>query len=610
MKIKATGSIIVMSEEELIGLAEGWCACDPCPHTRKVVQGWLDGMKEGDEKAFEKAKKELAPQHRIKFGTAGLRAEMGAGYSKMNDLVVLQTALGIAAYLERTVSGAKEKGVVLGYDHRSRSELELSSSNFALISAAVFLSRGFKVEMFSELVCTPLVPFAVEKYGCAAGIMITASHNPKQDNGYKVYWGNGCQIIPPHDKGIAACILENLTPVSIDASEAAVRTHPMCHDPLEDVVDDYMTTIADKLCNFPERKSQVKVAYTAMHGVGGTYFQKAFKAFRLDPPTLVKEQFQPDPTFPTVEYPNPEEGDGALELAYRTAESAGCELVLANDPDADRLAVAERRADGSWRSFSGNEIGALLGTWMLHVRRRRFPSSPRKIAIVAATVSSKMLRAVADKEGFHFEETLTGFKWIGNRSAELRAEGYDVIFGFEQAIGFCLGDVLCDKDGISAAAVFAEMAAYLKLVEKRTSEQMQEYLRKTNGYFDPNEGYVFMREPSLVDMVFARLRNDGKYWFQSMGYKIAHIRDLKSPGYDSASDDGRPTLPMGSSEMITYTFSNGYVLTLRPSGTEPKLKYYAEGQCAELEGLKENVAEFVKMVVKQDMLAPLLQMME
>ena len=587
--------------ERIIRVAEEWLAIDPCKQTREEVAGWVEKIRGGDEEALRHAKSRLCK--RVGFGTAGLRAEMGAGYACMNDLVVIQTAQGLAAYLEVQLgaSEVRQRGIVVGYDHRQRGEI--SSRSFAMVTAAVFLAKGIKVELFSELVCTPLVPFTVDRLGCAAGIMITASHNPKNDNGYKVYWGNGCQIIPPHDKGIAESILRHLKPAPLEATEAAVRGNDLCHDPFHQMVDDYIETVGAKLCHHENANasSRVRVTYTAMHGVGTPFVKRVFAKFGLSAPALVEEQVEPNPSFPTVEYPNPEEGDGALALAYQTAEASASRLILANDPDADRLAVAERRVDGTWKVFSGNEIGVLLGYWML-LKDREKNGSGGKVAMVGATVSSKMLRAIGEKEGFLYEETLTGFKWIGNRSAQLREEGYRVVFAFEQAIGFCLGDVVKDKDGVSAAAVFAEMAGQLPC----SCEEQLQMLKRVYGYFEPNEHYVIVKEAELIDAVFERLRNQGRYWLACRGYKIAHVRDLRSPGYDSSSPNGMPTLPVSSSNMLTYTFENGFVLTLRPSGTEPKLKYYAEGRGNDPSTLKKEVQKFVDEVVLSEMLKPVL----
>lgn len=327
-------------------------------------------------------------------------------------------------------------------------------------AAAVCVHKGIKVYLYPTIVCTPLVPFCVKYKGCAAGMMVTASHNPKADNGYKMYGANGAQLCEPHDVAIAELILENLEPWTDYAkASCAVRSSPLCIDNLEEMKAAYFKEMAETLCyhRADNGKSDLKIVYTAMHGVGTPFTTKAFEMFGHKELIMVPEQNSPDPSFPTVAYPNPEEGKGALELSFQAAKKAGAPLVLANDPDADRLAVAELQQDGQWRMFSGNEIGMLLAHWLFS-KAKEGGASVDKLAVVASTVSSKMTRALAQKEGMRFEETLTGFKWICNKKADLQAEGYKVVLAFEESIGFCCGDLVNDKDGVCAAAVFAEMA--------------------------------------------------------------------------------------------------------------------------------------------------------
>ena len=335
--------------------AREWLQWDPNPNTRQYIQELVDGKEITEiESRFSK---------RLEFGTAGLRGPMGAGTCFMNDLVILQTTQGLCDYLIQEVGEkAKEMGVVVGYDHRQSESLV--SRQFAEYIAAVFISREIPVFLFSKYVPTPFVPYCVDLKQCAAGIMVTASHNPKQDNGYKLYWSNGCQIIPPRDEIIAQAIRNNLKPwKAYDISN--VQSNKLVFDPMSDVVAAYYTRLSQTLCRFKHQneKPMLKIAYTAMHGVGQPWAKKAFEAFSLPPFVSVLEQEDPNPDFPTVKYPNPEEGQGALTLAFAAAEANNCNLILANDPDADRLAAAERLADGTWKIFTGNETAALLGHW-------------------------------------------------------------------------------------------------------------------------------------------------------------------------------------------------------------------------------------------------------
>ena len=356
-----------------------------------------------------------------------------------------------------------------------------------------------------------------------------------------------------------------------------------------------------------------------MHGVGAPFARAMFASFGLPPFAETPEQVQPDATFPTVAFPNPEEGKGALRLAMAAADREGCTLILANDPDADRLAVAEwapadgvpaRRSDGGgggeWRVFTGNEIGALLAhwCWRRHVARG---GGAAGAVMVASTVSSKFVQALARAEGFAFDETLTGFKWMGSAMAAHAAAGRTVLFAFEEAIGFCCGDrVVRDKDGVSAAAVFAEMANALA-AEGLTAAQQLERLYQRYGRFASLNGYIVVDRPAKTEAIFARLRAEGKYWLRlGADIVVRAVRDLTGEGFDSSAPGGRPQLPCSSANMVTFKLSNGVVLTLRSSGTEPKLKWYAEIEGAPGKGEAELRAELQRTVqlVVDDILQP------
>ncbi len=307
--------------------------------------------------------------------------------------------------------------------------------------------------------------------------MITASHNPKEDNGYKVYFDNGSQIISPHDKGIASCIYENLKPRTDSWAIENVDANDLRVEPFDEVYQDYFASLK-KMCNHSDLNAitPLRFTYTAMHGVGYEFSVESFKSFNHIPFISVKEQIQPDPEFPTVAFPNPEEGKSALNLAIKTANENGSTVILANDPDADRLAVAEKNPQSNeWRIFNGNEIGALFGWWIWLCYKEKNkaaleaqPDLAKNVYMLYSTVSSQILRSISEKEGFACEDTLTGFKWMGNRAHDLiNNENKEVIFCFEEAIGFLCSSNVLDKDGISAEAIMAEMAVYLESVEKR-----------------------------------------------------------------------------------------------------------------------------------------------
>uniref|UniRef100_A0A665WPX9 Phosphoglucomutase 2 n=1 Tax=Echeneis naucrates TaxID=173247 RepID=A0A665WPX9_ECHNA len=570
------------------------------PKTVSMVQ---DLVKDG---AVETLKKYFSS--RMEFGTAGLRAAMGPGIACMNDLTIIQTTQGFCRYLEKSFSDLKERGVVIGYDARAHPPSGGSSKHFARLAAAVFISQGVPVHLFSDITPTPFVPFTVSHLGLCAGIMVTASHNPKQDNGYKVYWENGAQIVSPHDKEISKAIEENLEPWPESWSTEAALKNPLLKDPYQDIHTEYFKAI-QKHCHHRDinKTSKVKIVHTSVHGVGHAFVQSAFKAFELNPPYAVEEQKDPDPEFPTVKYPNPEEGEGVLTLSFALAEREGATVVLANDPDADRLAIAEKQENGQWRVFTGNELGALLGWWMFRCWKQQTSDASvvKNLYMLSSTVSSKILRAIALKEGFHFEETLTGFKWMGNRARDLLDQGKTVLFAFEEAIGYMCSPCVLDKDGVSGAAIAAEMISYLATENISLSQQLTSVYTEY-GYHMSKNSYFICHNQDVIRSLFERLRNhDGQknsYPTECGRFPISAIRDLTT-GYDSSQPDKKAVLPVSSSsQMITFTFSNGGVATMRTSGTEPKIKYYTELCTApgnsDVAYLKKELDELVDAIIE------------
>nr|XP_028599779.1 phosphoglucomutase-2 [Podarcis muralis] len=544
---------------------------------------------------------------RMEFGTAGLRAPMGTGTSRMNDLTIIQTTQGFCRYLEKSFSDLKKRGVVIGYDARAHPSSGGSSKRFARLAATAFISQGIPVYLFSNITPTPFVPYAVIHLKLSAGIMVTASHNPKEDNGYKVYWENGAQIISPHDKGIAQAIEENLEPWPQAWDDSLIDKSPLLHDPYASINKDYFKDI-QKHCFHRNinKETKLKFVHTSVHGVGHEFVQSAFKAFDFSPPFAVPEQKEPDPEFPTVKYPNPEEGKGVLTLSFALAEKEGARIILANDPDADRLAVAEKQENGEWKVFSGNESGALLGWWIFTCwkKQNQEPASIKDVYMLSSTVSSKILRAIALKEGFHFEETLTGFKWMGNRAKQLMDQGKTVLFAFEEAIGYMCSPVVLDKDGVSAAVITAEMSAFLE-TKKLTLSQQLKNIYNEYGYHVTKASYFICHDQKIIKELFEKLRNyDGKNTYpKTCGrFAVSGVRDLTT-GYDSNETDKKAVLPTSkSSQMITFTFTNGCVATMRTSGTEPKIKYYSE-LCAppgnsDFEKLKKELDELVSAIEK------------
>uniref|UniRef100_A0A3B4ANJ1 Uncharacterized protein n=1 Tax=Periophthalmus magnuspinnatus TaxID=409849 RepID=A0A3B4ANJ1_9GOBI len=554
-----------------------WLRWDRNPLTRAVIQTLVD------QNQVSELRSRLGS--RLSFGTAGLRAPMGAGFNRINDLTVIQSSQGLCVYLSRCVPDLQQRGVVIGYDTRAQRESGCSSERLARLAAAVFLSRDVPVHLFSSYVPTPYVPFAVLKLGAAAGIMITASHNPKDDNGYKVYWSAGPQICSPHDRQVLLCIREQEEPWSASCWSLELSAHsPLRTDPLEDINKEYMKDTS-LLCYHRSlnRTSPLRTVHSSFHGVGHVFVQRVFEVFGLSV-IPVPEQKDPDPDFPTVSVPNPEEGVPVLSLSMSLADAEDAPLVLATDPDADRLAVAEK--DGQWRVFSGNEMAALLGWWI----------PEQKLFMLTTTVSSKILQSICIKEGLCYEETLPGFKWIGNRIHELQKSGHKVLFSFEESIGFLCGSLVPEKDGVSTAAVVAEMACFLHHQNLSLSQQLQRVYH-TYGYHVSRTSYVVCHDPLTVNRIFSRLRDfegSGTYPKTCASCGILHVRDIGA-NYDSRQPDHRGVLPVSGGHMITFWLENGVTATLRTSGTEPKIKMYAEicGEAGEKSDVSKLEAELL-----------------
>jgi phosphoglucomutase len=564
-------------------LAREWLELDEDPTTTDEIYKLLVN---GNTDELEKRLR-----HRIAFGTAGLRGPMQGGFACMNSLTVIQASQGLAAYLLRTEDNVKRRGVVIGRDARHNSE------KFAKLAAAAFVAKGIKVWWYEDPSHTPLVPFGVRELDAAAGIMVTASHNPAKDNGYKVYWSNGCQIIPPHDSGIAESILENLKPVTWDTS--VVDESLLVEGSLGLVKDKYHRAI---LCAAQPEHANVKLdpelkfVYTPMHGVGLPAMKQCAETLGIaSQMTVVEAQAQPDPDFPTVKFPNPEE-KGALDLAIETAEKSSIRLILASDPDADRLAVAAKVGD-RWHIYTGNQLGVLLGSYLFE----RYPASkPReKLAMLASTVSSRMLAALAKKEGFKFTETLTGFKWLGNVARDLDKQGYNVVYAFEEALGYMIPQTVHDKDSISAAAVFLTATSHWStqgLTPYTKLQSLYEYL----GYFEDANTYLVSPSPAVTTSVFTAIRALGSPHPTIIGSRsIVRWRDL-TLGYDSQSKDHVPDLPVdATSQMITCELDDGAVFTVRGSGTEPKIKLYIECQGKSSEEAKNGANGILEDLLRE-----------
>ncbi len=541
--------------------AESWVSDDPSPDDRAELRALIDAEnwpEIGDRFSG-----------RLEFGTAGLRGVLGAGPNRMNLAVVRAATAGLLAYLLETTENAKERGIVVGFDGRRLSR------EFAREVVEVAVGAGFTARTFDHVVPTPVVGFACKELGNAAAIMVTASHNPPEYNGYKVYWGNGAQIIPPHDEGIARAIdavgpLADVPRVSFDEAMASGRA-ALLPASLE---DRYHETI-QRLVVHPGVKRDLSIVYTALHGVGDAPTRRALRTAGFTRVESVAEQAEPDGRFPTVRFPNPEEA-GAMDLVLALAKKNDAELVIANDPDADRLALAVRAGEGhekpgSYVQLTGNEVGCLLGSYLLEHAPR--PTSGDRPVVVSSLVSSPMIGAIAEAHGARWEETLTGFKWIANRSLDLIAEGYRFVMGYEEALGYTVSDVVRDKDGVSAALVAADMTAF-HASEGRTLLDALDLLARKHGLFVSRQVSVTMKGKEGAAAIASIMSKVRKSPPTKLGaHAVLAVRDLEAR--TKTWSDGRvEPLAFLSSNVISLELEGGHRVMLRPSGTEPKIKYY------------------------------------
>ena len=535
-----------MSEERL-AQARAWLRQDPDPQTRDELAGIVTRAASGDEAAVAELDDRFGS--RLAFGTAGLRGALGAGSNRMNRVLVSQAAAGFAAYLRERAAGATPT-VVIGYDGRRNSRV------FAQDSAELFAGAGLRAILLPRLLPTPVLAFAVRHLGADAGVMVTASHNPPDDNGYKVYLGGadaGSQIVAPADAEIAAHIQR----VADSGDVRALPRSTAYETAGEDLVQAYVAATA-AVAPAPAGARRLRWVYTAMHGVGWETVARILDAAGYPRPIVVDEQLHPDATFRTVSFPNPEE-PGAMDLAFARARRAKADFILANDPDADRLAVAipdETAADG-WRRLTGNEVGLLLGA-----RAARAADGTPGASLACSLVSSPGLGAIAAHHGLDFHETLTGFKWIS------RAPG--IVFGFEEALGYLVNpETVRDKDGISAAVAVLGLAAEAQERGLTLADLVRE-VGDTYGHFASAQVSVRVADLSLIGTVMLSLRSLPPT--QIAGRSIASAEDLLQ------SAPGQP-----SGDVLRYRLSDGSRVIVRPSGTEPKLKVYidATGDSAE-----------------------------
>lgn len=544
--------------ETLFQVAQNWLDQDPDLETRAELEQLISQAKAGDAKA----QTELASRFdgRLQFGTAGLRGRLQAGSMGMNRVLVAQAAGGLAEFLK---GYDKEPSIVLGYDGRKNSDV------FARDTAEIMAAAGIKTYLLPRKLPTPVLAYAIKYFDTTAGVMVTASHNPPEDNGYKVYLGKangGGQIVSPADQEIAACIDK--------VAQGSIKDLPRSQNYTvldDEIVDAYIAKTASLA---KEPQVDINYVYTAMHGVGYEVLSKTLAKAGLPQPSIVAEQVWPDGTFPTVNFPNPEE-KGALDLAIKVAKERNAEFIIANDPDADRLAVALPDAQGNWKPLHGNVIGCFLG-WYL---AKQYHAQGKKGILACSLVSSPALAEIAKRYGFESEETLTGFKYIGKVNG--------LLFGFEEALGYLVDpDKVRDKDGISAAIMFLDLVRNLKKQGKTLADYADDFTKEFGAYVS---GQISIRvdDLSAIGKLMTALRTNPPS--EVGGFKVATFLDH--------------TKTDRQSDILVFVLENGSRLIARPSGTEPKIKFYLDARGTDPKNAEEVLAQFdasVRAILRQE----------
>nr|WP_321274644.1 phospho-sugar mutase [uncultured Vibrio sp.] len=531
----------------MTAIIDQWLARDPDPKTREELQHLVD----------KNAQQELNDRFgsRLAFGTAGLRGKVGAGPNRMNRLVIQETATGLGHYLIEQVQDATSRGVVIGYDGRP------DSKQFAHDTASVLTALGIKVYLTHKVAATPIVAFGVRTLNAAAAVVVTASHNPPEYNGFKVYWENGAQIIPPHDSGIAAEIDQATTkPLPLMSLDDAKQQGLLVW--LEDdYYQSYRQTMNENALLTPDSSTDISIVYTAMHGVGADMAETLLADAGFKKVASVTEQREPDGTFPTVNFPNPEEA-GAMDMVMALGKSVDADIACANDPDADRFAVAVKRSDGEYQMLTGDQVGSLFGDYLLEQQ----PNS-----LVGNTiVSSRLLSSIAKAHGAEYYQTLTGFKWLTNIAMEKETAQNPFLFAYEEALGYTVGNKVWDKDGLSAIVAFAQLTGKLKAEGKTVWDKLEALYRQHGFYFNAQRSIALdPKSPPIGDKLRAAPPKD------IAGKKVVITEDLKTSvrTYDDGSEQA---IDLPSSDVLIYHLEDQSRVIVRPSGTEPKLKCYYE----------------------------------
>ncbi len=525
----------------------------------------------------------------LSFGTGGLRGVIGGGYNRMNPYTVRKATQGLADYINSQNGGGS---VVIAYDSRNFSDL------FAKEAALTLCANGIKAFVFSSLRPTPELSYAVRELGAVSGIVVTASHNPPEYNGYKVYWSDGGQVTPPHDTGIIDLVKKVETPrPSISEKDA---TDAGLFEYIDSVIDDkYVDMVKSYFFNpvlLREKGKDLKVVYTPLHGTGTMLVERILGECGIKVNT-VPQQREPDGNFPTVDYPNPEEAS-AMKLALELGETTGADLVLGTDPDADRLGIAVPDPSGRFRLVTGNQLGCLLGDYIFSAlkEQNKMPSKPR---LVKTIVTTELQRLIAESYGAEVYDVLTGFKYIGEKIKEFESTGESYVFGGEESYGYLVETEVRDKDAVSAAVITAEMALYDRQRGMSLLEHLDDIYERF-GYFEEkmiSKTYKGQAGVERIKELMNSLRNNTPKTLG--GIDVSVIRDYKMRRQTDRKSNVESKINLPESNVLQFVLADDTIVTARPSGTEPKIKFYASSRAdknIELEQAEKIVREKLKNI--------------
>ncbi len=573
-----------MDYNEILQRAKDYIAQEQDTGFRQEVQQLID--------SDNKAELEDRFYQSLEFGTGGLRGVIGGGTNRMNTWVINNATQGLANYLIKTFPEKAKAGqlsAVVAYDSRRFSDV------FAQATACIFAANGFKTYLFTSLRPTPELSYAIRTLGCDTGVVVTASHNPPQYNGYKAYWNDGSQVIEPHDQGIIDEV-NSVTEVKTISKEEAIKAGSLILIDKE-IDEKYWAMVKSQLFRpdlIKEKAGEVKIVYTPLHGTGAMHVEKVLGDLGLTVIT-VPEQREPDGNFSTVEKPNPEEAP-ALKMALELAKKEKADVVMATDPDADRFGGAVPDAAGNYVLITGNQMGALLCDYILTSRKElgRMPANP---AVIRSIVTSPFADKICAHHGVHIAECLTGFKWIAAVMADFEKRGsHSYVFGFEESYGYNVETDVRDKDGVSAAALCAEMTLYWRSQGKSLLQRLEELFTQF-GYFEDraiSRNFAGASGVATMKGIMAKLREEGLKTLG--GQKVALIRDIQtSTSYDPANPADKQPVDLPKSNVLQFFLENGTVVSARPSGTEPKIKFYVNSMVPPTGNLADSKAASEKL---------------